>query len=136
MARHYDAEVVTGKLITGKFKGNKKSTRKIRQMPQYTFRQLLKVLERQSIRVMEQSEAYTSKLDAVVSQLIGLDIHKCAAIMFALKVINYDLFKLLMEFLLRAPSYEGNGSLRRRQRRESGLTAPIQGGNTLKRMKF
>ncbi|WP_287587510.1 hypothetical protein, partial [Candidatus Borrarchaeum sp.] len=58
LARHYDAEVVVGHLNTGKFWSyNKKATRKIRQLPQYQFRQLLKRLELQGIKVSERSEA-------------------------------------------------------------------------------
>jgi IS605 OrfB family transposase len=127
LARHYDAEVVVGHLNTGRFWSySKKARRKIRQLPQYKFRQLLKRLELQGIKVSERSEAYTSKLGDVISQLIGYDIHKCAAIMFALKVINYELFKQLKTFLFGVPSYEAYGRRRRGRRRESGLTAPIQ----------
>ena len=137
MARHYEADVVVGRLNTGKFKSyNKKATRKIRQLPQYKFRQLLKRLELQGIKVSERSEAYTSKLGDVISHIVGYDIHKCAAIMFALKVINYDLFKQLKTFFLfGVPSYEAYGRQRRGQRRESGLTAPIQYRKFLKSMK-
>ncbi len=137
MAKHYDAEVVVGHLNTGRFWSySKKATRKIRQMPQYKFRQLLKRLELQGIKVRERSEAYTSKLGDVISQIVGYDIHKCAAIMFALKVINYDLFNQLKTFLFGVPSYEAYGRRRRRRRRESGLTAPIQYRKFLKSMKF
>lgn len=137
IARHYNAEVVTGALNTAKFKNcNKKATRKIRQMPQYQFRQLLKRLERQGIKVGERSEAYTSKIGAILSPLIGLDIHKCAAILFAIKVINYEVFQQLKTFLFGVLSDEGNGSRRRMRRRESGLTAPLQYRMFLKRMKY
>ncbi len=137
LARHYYAEVVVGSLNTGKFKSySKKATRTIRQLPQYQFRHLLKRLELQGTKVSERSEAYTSKLGDVISQLIGYDIHKCAAMMFALKVINYDLFKQLKTFLFGVPSYEAYGRRRRGRRRESGLTAPIQYRKFLKSMKF
>jgi len=137
MARHYNAEVVVGHLNTGRFWSySKKATRKIKQLPQYKFRQMLKRLELQGIKVSERSEAYTSKLGDVISQLIGYDIHKCSAIMFALKVINYDLFKQLKTFFFGVPSYEAYGRRRRRQRRESELTAPIQYRKFLKSMKF
>ncbi|WP_287584311.1 IS200/IS605 family accessory protein TnpB-related protein [Candidatus Borrarchaeum sp.] len=137
LARHYDAEVVVGQLNTGKFWSySKKATRKIRQMPQYKFRQLLKRLELQGIKVNERSEAYTSKLGDVISQIVGYDIHKCAAMMFALKVINYDLFKQLKTFFFGVPLYEAYGRRRRGRRRKSGLTAPIQYRMFLKSMKF
>jgi IS605 OrfB family transposase len=137
LTRHYDAEVVMGHLNTGKFWSySKKATRKIRQLPQYKFHQLLKRLELQGIKVSERSEAYTSKLGDVISHMVGYDIHKCAAMMFALKVINYDLFKQLKTFFFGVPSYEAYGRQRRGQRRESGLTAPIQYRKFLKSMKF
>jgi IS605 OrfB family transposase len=138
IANHYNAEVVTGYLNTGKFKSyNKKATRKIRQMPQYRFRQLLKRLGLQGIQVTERSETYTSQLGAVLSQVKGLDTHKCAAILFALKVINYEVFQQLKTlFLFGVPSDEGDGSRRRRRRRESGLTDPIQYRTLLNNMKY
>jgi hypothetical protein len=71
-----------------------------------------------------------------VSQIVGLDVQKCAAILFALKVINYDLFKQLMKYLSGVSSDEGNGSQRRKQGRESGLTAPIQYRMFSNKMKF
>jgi len=137
VARHYNAEVVVGHLNTGRFWSySKKATRKIKQLPQYRFRQRLKRLELQGIKVSERSEAYTSKLGDVISHIVGYDIHKCAAMMFALKVINYDLFQQLKTFLFGVPSYEAYGRRRRRRRRESGLTAPIQYQKLLKSMKF
>jgi IS605 OrfB family transposase len=137
MARHYNAEVVVGHLNTGRFWSyNKKSTRKIRQMPQYKFRQMLKRLELQGIKVSKRSEAYTSKLGDVISHIVGYDIHKCAAMMFALKVINYDVFQQLKTYLFGVPSYEAYGRRRRGRRRESGLTALIQYRKFLKSMKF
>jgi len=115
MARHYEAEVVVGHLNTGKFWSYcKKATRKIRQLPQYKFRKFLKRLELQGIKVSERSEAYTSKLGDVISQIVGYDIHKCAAIMFALKVINYDVFQQLKTFLFGVPSYEAYGLTKKR----------------------
>jgi IS605 OrfB family transposase len=137
LARHYNAEVVVGQLNTGTFWSySTKATRKIRQLPQYRFRQLLKRLEVQGIKVSERSEAYTSKLGELVSQLVGYDIHKCAAMMFALKVINYEVFTQLKTlFLFGVPSDEADGRRRRGQRRESGLTASIQYRTLLKSMK-
>jgi IS605 OrfB family transposase len=139
LATHYDAEVVVGSLNTGKFWSySTKATRKIRQLPQYKFRQLLKRLELRGIKVVERSEAYTSRLGAAVSPLLGFDVHKCAAMMFALKVINYERFQQLKTlFLFGVPSDEGHGSRRRRRRRESGLTAPLQYRTFLKKgMKY
>jgi IS605 OrfB family transposase len=137
VARHYNAEVVVGHLNTGRFwSSSKKAMRKIKQLPQYRFRQRLKRLELQGIKVSERSEAYTSKLGDVISHIVGFDIHKCAAMMFALKVIKYDLFQQLKTFLFGVPSYEAYGRRRLGRRRESGLTAPIQYRQFLKNMKF
>jgi IS605 OrfB family transposase len=137
LARHYDAEVVVGWLNTGRFWSySTKATRKIRQLTQYIFRLLLKRLEVQGIKVSESSEAYTSKLGDLLSQLVGYDVHTGAAMMFALKVINYDLFKQLKTlFLFGVPSYEVDGRRRRGQRRESGLTVLMQYRTLLKSMK-
>ena len=134
LARHYQADVVVGTLNTGHFKSwNKKATRKIRQMPQYKFRQLLKSqLGRQGLRVLERSERNTSKVGAQLAPFIGFDVHKCAAILFALKVIDYSLFRALMTSFAQVVTNEGSGSLRKRQQQGRELTAPRQSG----RVKF
>lgn len=134
LAAHYNADVVVGKLNTGHFKSrNKKSTRKIRQMPQYKFRLLLRSkLGRRGIQVLERSERNTSKVGAKLAPFVGFDVHKCAAILFALKVINYPLFRALMACLARAVTNEGVGSLRKQQRQGRELTALSQSG----RVKF
>jgi len=141
LAHHYQAEVVTGKLNTRKFKSHRRVTRAIRQMPQYKFRQILAYkLPLRGIPVRECSEAYTSMGGAKLSQFLGLDVHKGAAVLFALKVINYPLFRAVVTLLTRDPSEEGDGSLRRKRRRGSGLTAPNQNGSgqiqVRRRMKF
>jgi len=102
----------------------------IRQMPQYKFRQLLAhKLGLRGIPVQERSEAYTSQGGIKLSRMVGLDVHKCAAVLFALKVINYPLFRAMVTHLTRVPANEGAGSLIRRQRQGSGLTAPKQNGS-------
>lgn len=98
-------------------------------MPQYKFRQILAYkLTLQGIQVRERSEAYTSQGGVRLSRWLGLDVHKCAAVLFALKVINYPLFRAMMALLTQDPTDEGDGSPRRRRRRGSGLTAPTQNG--------
>ena len=73
--------------------------------------------------VLKRSEAYTSKVGNVLGKFIGLDVHKASAITFALKVIDYSCFKLILS---EARSNEANGRLRARRRGGSGLTAPYQ----------
>lgn len=132
LARHYDTEVVVH-LNTGKYKvRSKKATRKVRQMPQYRFRQILtQQLTRRGIKVTERSEAYTSKLGREFAAAWGLDVHKGAAVFFTLKVVNYPLFRRLKILILSdgsSASDEGDGSLRRMlcQRILRELTAPHQ----------
>lgn len=131
IAAHYEAEVVVGHLNTRKYKApNKQATRKVRQMPQYKFRQILgQKLTRRGIKVTKRSEAYTSKMGKELAVACGLDVHKCAAALFALKVGNYPLFRQLKALILfekGCSSDDGNGSPRRRliQRVLRELTAP------------
>ena len=49
------------------------------------------------VRCEERSEAYTTKVGRILSHIFGLDVHKCAAIAFALKLLDFPLFKLLPE---------------------------------------
>ena len=56
------------------------------------------------------------------SLIFGLDVHKCAAIAFALKLSDFHVFKLLSV----VSSNEGDGSLRGRQKRGSSPTGTAQ----------
>ena len=58
----------------------------------------------------------------MLSPILGLDVHKCAAIAFALKLLDFHVFKLLSV----VSSNEGDGSLRGRQKRGSSLTGKAQ----------
>jgi len=134
IAKHYDADIVVGKLNTGKFNSNnKKANRKVKNMPQYKFRQALKKLERRGIKVMEKSEKNTSKVGEKISTIVGLDVHKCSAIAFALKSISYNLFKHLITLLSVVSPDEGDGSQRGRRKRGKRAYRPRPG---LKMMKF
>jgi len=118
IARHYDADIFVGKLNTGKFNSNNKNAnRKVKNMPQYKFRKTLKKLERREIKVIEKSEKNTSKVGEKISILVGLDVHKCSAIAFAIKVLSYNLFKHLITLLSVVSPDEGDGSLRGRRKR-------------------
>lgn len=125
IAKHFDADVVVGKLKTSSFSGSRKANRVVHNIPQYKFRQILSYkLPLKGVKVLKRSEAYTSKVGNVLGRLIGLDTHKASAIAFALKVVDRSRFKLILS---KARSDEANGRLRARRRRGSGLTAPLVG---------
>ena len=125
IAKHYDADIVVGKLNTGSFKSdNKKANRKVKNMPQYKFRKTLKKLERRGIKVMEKSEKNTSKVGEKISTIVGLDVHKCSAIAFALKCISYNLFRHLITLLSVVSPDEGDGSQRGRRKRGKRANCP------------
>ena len=134
IAKHYDADIVVGKLNTGSFKSdNKNANRKVKNMPQYKFRKTLKKLERRGIKVIEKSEKNTSKVGERISPLVGLDVHKCSAIAFALKCISRNLFRHLITLLSVVSSNEGDGSLRGRRRGGKRADRPRPG---LRVMRF
>jgi len=128
IAKHYDADIFVGKLKTGKFNSNnKKANREVKNMPQYKFRKTLKKLERKGIKVVEKSEKNTSKVGKKISPIVGLDVHKCSAIAFALKCISRNLFKNLITLLSVVSSNEGDGSPRGRRRRGKRANCPRPG---------
>lgn len=123
IARHYNAKVVYGKLNTQCFKGNRGANRKIKRVPHHKLGSILDY----KCSAKKRSEAYTTKLGKELSPLVGLDVHKCAAAAFALKVLDYESFKVLCSSLNETPrgatSDEGDGSPRRRLSAGSGPTA-------------
>ena len=128
IAKHYDADIFVGKLKTGKFNSNnKKANREVKNMPQYKFRKTLKKLERKGIKVVEKSEKNTSKVGKKISPIVGLDVHKCSAIAFAVKSISRNLFKNLITLLSVVSSNEGDGSPRGRRRRGKRANCPRPG---------
>jgi len=134
IVKHYDADVFVGKLNTGSFKSdNKKANRKVKNMPQYIFRKTLKKLERRGIKVMEKSEKNTTNIGKKISPLVGLDVHKCSAIAFAVKSISRNLFRHLITLLSGVSSNEGDGSLRGMRRRGKRADRPRPG---LRVMRF
>lgn len=126
---YYCARVVYGKLNTQSFRSKyHRANRKVKRIPH---RKLGSILEAKCGAV-ERSEAYTTKLGLKLSPKVGLDVHKCAAASFALKVLDYESFKTLRSsslldenncFPRGVASDEGVGSLRRRLSVGSGLTA-------------
>jgi len=128
IAKHYDANVAVGKLNTGSFKSdNRKANRKVKNMSQHKFRQTLKKLERRGIKVEEKSEKNTTRVGEKISPLVGLDVHKCSAIAFALKSINYNLFRHLITLLSVVSPDEGDGSQRGRRKRGKRANCPCPG---------
>lgn len=123
IARHYNADIIVGKLNTANFKSNKGAARKIKNIPHFKFRQYLSKLEKEGIQVTTYSEAYTTVLGKKLSQKIGIDVHKSSAISFALKITNYDKFRVLLS---EVRSNEGAGSQRTMQKKGSELTVPCQ----------
>jgi len=123
IARHHGARVVYGRLSTAKFRGNRGANRRVKRIPH---RKLGSILE-YKCGAEPRSEAYTTKLGVCLSHLVGLDVHKCSAAAFALKVLDYGAFKALRSSPDGIPrgvaSDEGDGSPRRRLSAGSGLTA-------------
>ncbi len=132
IAEHYGARVVYGKLSTSKFKTNHKTNRKVRRIPHHKLGSILEY----KCGAMKRSEANTTKIGEKVSPIVGLDVHKCSATAFALKVLHYEGFRELMGNLFPiscsssdeaiprgAVLNEGDGSPRRRLSVGSGLTA-------------
>ena len=126
IAEHYCAKVVYGKLNTNKFKANRGANRKVKRIPHHKLGLILKY----KCGARKRSEAYTTELGEKISPLVGLDVHKCAAAAFALKVLDYESFKALRSSSDEIPrgvaSDEGVGSPRRWLSTGSGLTASHQ----------
>ena len=123
LAKHFKADVFIGKLRTSKFKSHRKANRIVHQMPQLKLRKWIKhICVKNGVICEERSEANTTKVGRMLSLILGLDVHKCAAIAFALKLSDFHVFKLLSG----VSSYEGDGSPRGRQRRGSSPTGTAQ----------
>ncbi len=123
IAKHFNADVFIGKLRTSNFKSQRKANRIVHQMPQLKLRKWIKhICVKNGVKCEERSEANTTKVGRMLSLIFGLDVHKCAAIAFALKLSDFPLFKLLSV----VSSNEGNGSLRGRRKRGSSPTGTAQ----------
>ena len=129
IAKHFNADVFIGKLRTSNFKSHRKANRIVHQMPQLKLRKWIKhICMKNGVRCEERSEAYTTKVGRILSHIFGLDVHKCAAIAFALKLLDFHVFK----FLSVVSSYEGDGSPRGRQKRGSSPTGTAQHDERMK----
>jgi len=123
IAKHFNADVIIGKLRTSNFKSHRKANRMVHQMPQLKLRKWIKhICVKNGVRCEERSEAYTTRVGRILSSILGLDVHKCAAIAFALKLSDFHVFKLLSV----VSSNEGDGSPRGRRRRGSSPTGTVQ----------
>ena len=123
LAKHFNADVVIGKLHTSKFKSHRKANRMVHQMPQLKLRKWIKhICVKNDVRCEERSEANTTKVGRMLSLIFGLDVHKCSAIAFALKLSDFHVFKLLSG----VSSYDVNGRRRGRRRRGSSPTGTAQ----------
>ena len=128
LAKHFNADVFIGKLHTLNFKSHRKANRIVHQMPQLKLRKWIKhICVKNGVMCEERSEANTTKVGRILSHIFGLDVHKCAAIAFALKS-DFPLFKLLSG----VSSNEGDGSLKGRRRRGSSLTGTAQHDERMK----
>ena len=128
MAKHFNADVFIGKLHTSKFKSHRKANRTVHQMPQLKLRKWIKhICVKNDVRCEERSEANTTKVGRMLSLIFGLDVHKCAAIAFALKS-DFHEFKLLSG----VSSYDVNGRRRGRRKRGSSLTGKAQHDERMK----
>ena len=123
IAEHCDASVVFGKLNTSGFRGGRRANRKIKCIPHHKLGQILE----HKCGAKRRSEACTTKLGEKLSPLVGLDVHKCSAAAFALKVLDYEAFKALRsssDEIPRGVAPDGGvGSPRRWLSAGSGLTA-------------
>jgi len=129
IAKHFNADVFIGKLRTSYFKSHRKANRMVHQMPQLKLRKWIKhICVKNGVRCEERSEAYTTRVGRILSPILGLDVHKCAAIAFALKLSDFPLFKLLSE----VASNEGDGSPRGWRKRGSSPTGTAQHDKRMK----
>lgn len=130
IARHYQAEVVAGKLCSNYTNHRHRFNRRIQGMNQYEMRRILKYkLPMKGVNVAEESEACTSIVGAKLATPLGVDIHKAAAYAFAIKTIDTRRFWSLhngLTFLHESCTYEGDGIPSRGFRGGSGPTVPHQ----------
>ena len=131
IAKHYGAKVVYGKLNTKRFKANRGANRKVKRIPHHKLGSIVEY----KLDAKKRSEAYTTRVGKKLSPSVGLDVHKCSAVAFALKVLDYKAFKELKEnlcsssdgkFLRGVRVNEGAGSPSTGLSAGSGLTAPHQ----------
>jgi len=113
IAKHYQAEVVAGKLRSNYTNHRHRFNRRIQGMNQYAMRQIMAYKLPLKGRIFtELSENNTTKLGRRLSKSIGLDVHKASAYAFAVKVTDYPRFQSLLRdvtFLHEFCAYEEDG---------------------------
>ena len=130
IARHYDAEIVAGKLRSNYTNHQHRFNRRIQGMNQYAMRQIMRYkLPVKGCIFTELSENNTTTLGRKLSKPVGLDVHKASAYAFALKATDYPRFRSLLRdvtFLHEFCAYEGDGIPSMRQVGGSEHTVPHQ----------
>jgi len=130
IAKHYDADVVVGKLHSNYTNHSHRFNRRIQGMNQFEMRRILSYkLPLKGVGAFERSEAYTSVVGGNLAPPLGLDVHKASAYAFAIKTVDYRRFQSLrngLTFLHESCAYEGDGIPSRGFRGGSGLTVPRQ----------
>ena len=130
IAKHYDAEVVVGKLHTSYTNSGHHFNRRVQGMNQYAMREIMRYkLPLNGVGYCEGNEAYTSTVGAALSKPLGLDVHKASAYAFAVKTLDYMLFQSFrngMAFLEEFCADEGDGIPSTGRPGESRLTASRQ----------
>ena len=130
IAKHYQAELVVGKLHSNYTNHRHRFNRRIQGMNQYTMRQIMRYkLPLKGCAFTELSENNTTKLGRRLSKPVGLDVHKAAAYAFAVKATDYPRFQSLLRdvtFLHEFCAYEEDGIPSMRQVGGSEHTVPHQ----------
>jgi IS605 OrfB family transposase len=130
IAKHYQAEVVAGKLRSNYTSHHHRFNRRIQGMNQYAMREIMRYkLPLKGHVFTELSENNTTKLGRKLSTLLGLDVHKASAYAFALKATDYPRFQSLLRdvtFLHEFCAYEEDGIPSMRQVGGSEPTVPHQ----------
>jgi hypothetical protein len=130
IAKHYQAEVVAGKLRSNYTSHRHRFNRRIQGMNQYAMREIMRYKLPLKVCVFtELSENNTTKLGRKFSTLLGLDVHKASAYAFALKATDYPRFQSLLRdvtFLHEFCAYEEDGIPSMRQVGGSEPTVPYQ----------
>jgi hypothetical protein len=97
IAKHYQAELVVGKLHSNYTNRRHRFNRRIQGMNQYAMRQIMAYkLPLRGCVFTELSENNTTQLGRRLSKSIGLDVHKAAAYAFAVKATDYPRFQSLL----------------------------------------
>lgn len=130
IAKHYQAELVVGKLHSNYTNHRHRFNRRIQGMNQYAMREILRYkLPLKGCVFTELSENNTTTLGRRLSKPVGLDVHKAAAYAFALKATDYPRFQSLLRdvtFLHEFCAYEEDGIPSMRQVGGSEHTVPHQ----------